>query len=42
VFGRDYAILPAFGDFTGLGDIEPAEEQAIYVVAEDRVVRVTA
>jgi DNA ligase-associated metallophosphoesterase len=42
VFGRDFAILPAFGDFTGLGDIEPAEDQAVYVVAEDRVVRVTA
>jgi uncharacterized protein len=40
VFGSAVAILPAFGDFTGLGDIDPDEWASIYVIAEDRVVAV--
>jgi hypothetical protein len=31
------AILPAFGPFTGLADVDPAEGTRIYAVAEDRV-----
>jgi len=40
VFAGDYAILPAFGDFTGLGDIEPKEETTIYAIAESEVLLV--
>ena len=41
VFGADIGILPAFGDFTGLGDIDPVEWERIYAIAEDRVLLVT-
>lgn len=40
-FGKDCAILPAFGDFTGLADVDPAENDRVYAIAEDRVVLVT-
>jgi DNA ligase-associated metallophosphoesterase len=40
-FGRDHAILPAFGDFTGLADVDPAETDRVYAIAEDKVVLVT-
>ena len=36
-FGRDVGILPAFGEFTGLGDIDPEEFERIYAVGEGRV-----
>ena len=40
VVGQERMILPAFGDFTGLADIDPEEKNdAIYAVAEDRVVQ---
>jgi len=42
VFGRDFGILPAFGDFTGLGDIEQNEATTIYAIAEDSVVLVSS
>ncbi|MEO8575873.1 MAG: ligase-associated DNA damage response endonuclease PdeM [Gemmatimonadales bacterium] len=38
--GKETAILPAFGDFTGLADFEPAEGTTVYAVAEDRVIQV--
>jgi DNA ligase-associated metallophosphoesterase len=41
VFGSEFAILPAFGDFTGLGDIEPEEGKRIYAIADDDVVLVS-
>ena len=41
VFGRDVAILPAFGDFTGLGDIEGEDWERVYAIAEDRIVLVS-
>lgn len=41
VFGTDVGILPAFGDFTGLGDIDPEDWERIYAIAEDRVVLVS-
>ena len=37
-FGSRYAILPAFGSFTGTQVIRPATEDRIYVVAGDEVV----
>lgn len=38
--GRTNAILPAFGDFTGLADVEPEEGDTVYAIAGDRVIRV--
>jgi DNA ligase-associated metallophosphoesterase len=37
----DYAILPAFGSFTGMADVEPQEGDGVYVVAEGRVLDVS-
>ena len=39
-FGKDHGILPAFGEFTGLADVEPEEGARVYAVANDRVVQV--
>ena len=36
-FGRGGAVLPAFGDFTGLAIVAPSPGDAVYVVAGDRV-----
>lgn len=36
-FGKDYAILPAFGSFTGTHVIEPKEEDDVFLVAESEV-----
>ena len=41
VFDAGCAILPAFGDFTGLGDVEPDEFTRLYAIAEDQVVLVS-
>ena len=38
---RDGMVLPAFGDFTGLGDIELAEGDRAFAVAGDAVVEVS-
>lgn len=35
-------VLPAFGSFTGCGAISPNREDGIYVIAEDRVMAVSA
>ena len=37
-FGRDYAVLPAFGDFTGLADFDYMPDDRIYAVAGDEVI----
>jgi DNA ligase-associated metallophosphoesterase len=42
LFTGDYAILPAFGPFTGMADVEAAEGDRLYVVADDRVVEITS
>ncbi|HEY2375253.1 MAG TPA: ligase-associated DNA damage response endonuclease PdeM [Gemmatimonadaceae bacterium] len=34
-------VLPAFGDFTGLGIIEPAEDDRVFAVADESVVEVS-
>lgn len=34
----DIAVLPAFGEFTGLADISPGEGDRVFVVAGDRVI----
>jgi DNA ligase-associated metallophosphoesterase len=41
VFGASCAILPAFGDFTGLGDVEPDEFTRLYAIAEEEIVLVS-
>jgi len=40
VFGPDYAVLPAFGDFTGLADAEPDPGHDVYAIADDRVISI--
>jgi uncharacterized protein len=39
-FTRDVGVLPSFGDFTGCTEIEPADADRVWVVAEGRVVLV--
>ncbi|HEX2828296.1 MAG TPA: ligase-associated DNA damage response endonuclease PdeM [Burkholderiales bacterium] len=39
-FGSDYAILPAFGPFTGMAGIEPEQGDRVYVVAGSSVIAV--
>ena len=38
--GKELAILPAFGDFTGLADVEPVQGDSVYAVADERVIQV--
>lgn len=37
-FGRDVAVLPAFGDFTGLAIVEPEDGDSVYAVADQTVI----
>ena len=37
---RDVTVLPAFGDFTGLGDVEPSEGDRVFAIAEGAVVEI--
>jgi DNA ligase-associated metallophosphoesterase len=39
-FGKEYAILPAFGSMTGTATIKPREGDRIFVIAEDEVIPV--
>jgi hypothetical protein len=41
VFGQQVGILPAFGDFTGLGDVEVSEGVRVYAIADDEIVLVS-
>ncbi|WP_227624981.1 ligase-associated DNA damage response endonuclease PdeM [Fimbriimonas ginsengisoli] len=40
LFGAEGAILPAFGEFTGLAMIQPEERDRVFVVTQERVIRV--
>ncbi len=40
-FGKHFGLLPAFGSFTGLGEVKPIESDRIFVVAEDSVIDLT-
>jgi DNA ligase-associated metallophosphoesterase len=40
-FGAGTGVLPAFGEFTGLADIDPQLGDRVWVVTEDSVVEVT-
>ncbi|MBL7871306.1 MAG: ligase-associated DNA damage response endonuclease PdeM [Cyclobacteriaceae bacterium] len=37
-FGKQQAILPAFGSFTGLARIVPKKDDRIYVIAENKII----
>ena len=37
-FGRDYALLPAFGEFTGTAVVRPRPGEGVFVLAGDEVV----
>lgn len=37
-FDSTYAILPAFGDFTGLATIEPSAGSRVFVIAEQQLI----
>lgn len=39
-FGARTGVLPAFGEFTGLADVRPDQEDKVFVVAGDSVVEV--
>lgn len=39
-FSKDYAILPAFGKFTGNHILQPFQEDAVYIISNNNVVRV--
>ena len=41
VFGAELATLPAFGDFTGLADIEPEIGDRVYAIADGGVIDVS-
>lgn len=38
-FGRKYGLLPAFGDFTGMGVVRPQAGDGVYVLADGAVIR---
>jgi DNA ligase-associated metallophosphoesterase len=40
--GAHTGVLPAFGDFTGCAEVTPAEGDALWVVADDEVMRFEA
>lgn len=39
-FGKNCSILPAFGKFTGLAMLHPEEDEAVFVIAENTVLKV--
>jgi len=39
-FTMDYGIMPAFGQFTGLHVIQPKKLDKVFVVVEDKVIRI--
>lgn len=39
-FGKRQGLLPAFGGFTGIARIQPQKEDRVYVIAEDKIIKV--
>ncbi len=39
-FGKEQAIMPAFGNFTGTASIKALKDSEIYVIADDEVIKV--
>jgi DNA ligase-associated metallophosphoesterase len=42
LLGAEVGVLPAFGDFTGCAEVEPADPDQVWVVAGDQVLRVSS
>ena len=40
-FGAEVGVLPAYGDFTGLATVTPADGDEVFVVADGRVILVS-
>jgi metallophosphoesterase superfamily enzyme len=40
-FGKNLALLPAFGMFTGLARIQPKKEDRVFAIIEDKVIDVS-
>ncbi|SNT26380.1 putative phosphoesterase [Ekhidna lutea] len=40
-FAKDYGVLPAFGQFTGIKKIRPKKEDRVYGIAEGSVIELT-
>ncbi|RYD92444.1 MAG: ligase-associated DNA damage response endonuclease PdeM [Sphingobacteriales bacterium] len=40
-FAQDYCILPAFGRFTGLATVHPKRDETVYIIAEDKVMKLS-
>ncbi|HEY0272033.1 MAG TPA: ligase-associated DNA damage response endonuclease PdeM [Chitinophaga sp.] len=38
-FGEKYAVLPAFGRFTGLASVAPAPQETVFVIADRQVLQ---
>ena len=38
-FGKSYAVLPAFGKFTGLATLSPAPKEPVFVIADKQVLQ---
>jgi DNA ligase-associated metallophosphoesterase len=38
--GKHLAILPAFGDFTGVADVDPTDEDRVFAIVEEEVIEV--
>lgn len=41
LFARNYALLPAFGQFTGLAKVRPSKKENVFVIADNEVIHVT-
>ena len=39
-FSKNYAVLPAFSEFTGLAKIRPKEDDCVFALVENQVLRV--
>ena len=38
-FAKDYAVLPAFGKFTGTFQIKPAAEESVFALVENKIMK---
>lgn len=38
-FGKDYAILPAFGNFTGTATLSPCEGDTVFAITKNEVIQ---
>lgn len=39
-FGKNQALMPAFGQFTGSANIRPKKDEPVFVIAEDKVLKI--